>query len=144
MTALLRQPSRAFLIAFALIALAACGSDPTPVSGAPTGPPVDGGSYTAPDDIAAALEAGGLDCDGYRDLTSPDAAPNTGSCTAGGETVTIRIYSAGAELVGEKRALEQFPIEMSMLSGLNWSVTGDDGYIKDAQGILGGEITRSP
>ena len=124
-----------------LASAAGCSTSDTPETDAP---PADGGSYEEAGSITYALSQHDLAC---ANLRQAPAGPEAWVCdTEAGEAVTIRV-NGPEDVAAEVTAMEDATFlddDVSMLSGVNWTLLGPDSYVEDAHAVLGGTVTPSP
>ncbi|GLH97093.1 hypothetical protein [Phytohabitans aurantiacus] len=121
------MPPKTSIAAVAVVfALASCGrgaSEPEPAI--PT-------AFASAGELVKALDANGLSCGTVHKDTTPATPPVTSRVECGRSIITVYADSASAQAEFDELAkvLAPFGTPLSMAIGSNWTVNGDDEYVR--------------
>jgi hypothetical protein len=153
---------RLFLIvplAAVIAALAGCGgsSSATPAtasvaaSASPSGPPLDGGSYTGTDALLSALHDAGIPCSAPEAIANATAQGAIGmvDCDSPGGTGSdsvVVVFDTQTDAQGYAEGMTAAgPLAAAaVVYGLDWAVNTTTAYAAAVQGKLGGGTLAGP
>ncbi|GII32867.1 hypothetical protein [Planotetraspora mira] len=107
----------------------------------PSGPPVDVGSYSSPQDIVAKLQSVGITCPDYEPIANATGARDRGTCKDG--NLVVPIYDREGDVQTQIEMEMGFAdiVGISLLTGRNWTVNYDNRpTLEKAKSVLGGTL----
>lgn len=113
-------------------ALAGCGrGEPEPAPAVPT-------AFASARELVDALNANGLPCGTVGKDTTPKTPPVTSRVECGHSIITVYADQASAEAEFDTLARAQAPfgIQLSMAVGPNWTINGEDEYVRKVSATL--------